>query len=329
MVPWESSAPKTSAPVSVCVSKCTRPTGPCAATQARTSGSVIEWSPPRITGMAPAASTCPTVSWMAAWERTGSAGRMGASPKSTTRSSASASTLDSSCGPGGQLAALMARGAKRVPGRSETSSSVGAPTIATSAPSEVRRVLRVGTRRRRTGVPRNRVSHRYRPNVVADLSSSPLPAACREGCGSVRCSWAARRARGCGRRSPAGLSQKETVSTGMTGHSSGRVMWWMPNTYHSTTSVFSMGRFCCVQPRQARVFLALVDELTAGPALVLAERRHPERMPDHPGPLQHGRRGVEHRGKTTAGHELVGGGRAQPVSRVVVDDLPGTLGLQS
>jgi len=33
----------------------------------------------------------------------------------------------------------------------------------------------------------------------------------------------------------------------MMGQSSGRVMWWMPNTYHSTTSVFSIGRSCAVQ----------------------------------------------------------------------------------
>lgn len=37
-------------------------------------------------------------------------------------------------GPGGQLAARIARGAKQVPGLSETSSSIGAPTITTSAP---------------------------------------------------------------------------------------------------------------------------------------------------------------------------------------------------
>ena len=38
-------------------------------------------------------------------------------------------------GPGGLLAARIARGAKLVPGRSETRSSIGAPTIATSTPS--------------------------------------------------------------------------------------------------------------------------------------------------------------------------------------------------
>ena len=65
----------------------------------------------------------------------GSAGTTGASPKSTTRSSAFASTLASRCGPGGQPAARIARGPKRVPGRSEARSSIGAPTIATSKPA--------------------------------------------------------------------------------------------------------------------------------------------------------------------------------------------------
>ena len=48
-------------------------------------------------------------------------------------------------------------------------------------------------------------------------------------------------------KNPNGLSQKETASTGITGQSSGLVMWWMPNTYHSTTSVFSIGRSAAVQ----------------------------------------------------------------------------------
>ncbi len=42
-------------------------------------------------------------------------------------------------------------------------------------------------------------------------------------------------------KKPNGLSQNEIVSTGMIGQSSTRVMWWMPNTYHSTTSVFTSG----------------------------------------------------------------------------------------
>ena len=72
---------------------------------------------------------------IAACERSGSAGTTPASPKSSTRSSAKASTLTSRCGPGGQPAARIARGASRAPGRSETRSSIGAPTMATSKPS--------------------------------------------------------------------------------------------------------------------------------------------------------------------------------------------------
>ena len=93
-VPCERSTPNTSSPVSVWVSKWTMPTGPCTAAHARTHGSVIEWSPPSTTGSAPAASTWPTVASIAACDVTGSAGITGASPKSTTRSSANASTFD-------------------------------------------------------------------------------------------------------------------------------------------------------------------------------------------------------------------------------------------
>ena len=81
---------------------------------------------------------------IAACDATGSAGTTGASPKSTTRSSAIASTPVSSCGPGEPPAARIARGPNRVPGRSETSSSIGAPTMATSTPDELARVLGVG-----------------------------------------------------------------------------------------------------------------------------------------------------------------------------------------
>ena len=74
------------------------------------SGSEMEWSPPSTTGIGPAASTCPTSASIAACVLTGSAGITGASPKSTTRSSTKASSFASRCGPGGTLAARMARG---------------------------------------------------------------------------------------------------------------------------------------------------------------------------------------------------------------------------
>ena len=48
-------------------------------------------------------------------------------------------------------------------------------------------------------------------------------------------------------KKPNGFSQNETVSTGMIGQSSMRVMWWMPKTYQSTTSVSSIERPAAVQ----------------------------------------------------------------------------------
>ena len=64
-VPWEISTPKTSAPVSVWVSKWIIPTGPWTAAHARTEGSVIAWSPPRTTGSAPAPRTWATIASIA------------------------------------------------------------------------------------------------------------------------------------------------------------------------------------------------------------------------------------------------------------------------
>ena len=197
MVPWESSAPKTSAPVSVCVSKCTRPTGPCAAAQARTSGSVIEWSPPRITGMAPAASTCPTVSWMAAWERTGSAGSIGRVTEVDHPQLGERVHL--------RLQLRSWRAARRPDGarREARPRPVGDELVHRGAHDRHVRALEVG---RILRVGRAAVGQRpgviwflavSRPNVPADLSRRPVRvvAVC-------RCSWAVRRARGCGRRTP-------------------------------------------------------------------------------------------------------------------------------
>jgi hypothetical protein len=72
---------------------------------------------------------------MAACDAAGSAGMIGASPKSTTRSSAIASTPVSSSGPGWPPAMRIARGPWRAPGRSEASSSIGAPITAMSTPA--------------------------------------------------------------------------------------------------------------------------------------------------------------------------------------------------
>jgi hypothetical protein len=78
------------------------------------------------------------------------------------------------------------------------------------------------TRSRSSVVPR---AFRVRPGQVWQVPSSPrsMGAASREGF------WL---------KKPEGLSQNDTTSTGMTGHSSMRVMWWMPKTYQRTTSVF-------------------------------------------------------------------------------------------
>jgi hypothetical protein len=39
-----------------------------------------------------------------------------------------------------------------------------------------------------------------------------------------------------------GLERETGRSTGMTGQSSGRGMWWLPSVYQSTMSVFSIER---------------------------------------------------------------------------------------
>ena len=77
IVPCESSAPKTVSPVSVWVSKWISPTGPRRRAIARMSGSAIEWSPPRITGSAPASTTSPTIASIASCVRTGLPGSTG------------------------------------------------------------------------------------------------------------------------------------------------------------------------------------------------------------------------------------------------------------
>ena len=53
------------------------------------------------------------------------------------------------------------------------------------------------------------------------------------------------------------------MSTGMTGQSSGRVMWWMPKTYQSTTSVFSIDRLPFVH---SAIPVSVADWLTNSPA---------------------------------------------------------------
>ena len=87
---------------------------------------------------------------------------------------------------------------------------------------------------------------------------------------------AARRARGCGRRSRTGTRVKPVYSTGMTGQSSGRGMCVTPNECHSTMSVSTTGRSCAVHCRQARPAGVLVRVVARGPPLLGVERRDPQ-----------------------------------------------------
>ena len=103
---------------------------------ARTSGSAIEWSPPRTIG---SSAGVDDLADRRARSPRACARRPRAAParRRSRRSAAPRTRRPSSrgAGPGGQLAARIARGPKRAPGRSETRSSVGAPTIATSKPA--------------------------------------------------------------------------------------------------------------------------------------------------------------------------------------------------
>src|SRR5574342_1205538 len=108
----------------------------CRATAAAL-GNVIEWSPPSTMGIAPALATRKTFSWITRRARSGRVGTTGASPASTTFTREYGSTsswIDQAHrAPHVVGAILIARGPNRAPGRDETPSSYGAPTIATSA----------------------------------------------------------------------------------------------------------------------------------------------------------------------------------------------------
>ena len=84
---------------------------------------------------------------IAAWVRAGSAGRTAARRNRRPAARRSHRCRPRGARPAGSPAARIARAEAR-PGRSETSSSVGAPTIATSTPVELGRVLRCKASRR-------------------------------------------------------------------------------------------------------------------------------------------------------------------------------------
>ena len=135
------------------------------------------WSPPSTIGIAPASSTSPTVRSIASWRAAGSAGSTGASPKSTTRSAAKASTPASRCGPGDS-----SRHGSRA-GRSERRDGRRRGRPWARRRSRRRRPRappgpRCTGRRRRSAARRNRASPRTRASARADRSlarSLPRP----------------------------------------------------------------------------------------------------------------------------------------------------------
>ena len=60
--------------------------------------------------------------------------------------------------------------------------------------------------------------------------------------------------------------QKLTVSTGMIGQTSGRVMWVVPNTYQSATSLFGIERLDGVHSgRQWSILVSVTNPLAVYP----------------------------------------------------------------
>ena len=82
-------------------------------------------------------------------------------------------------------------------------------------------------------------------------------------------------------KKPNGLSQKETMSTGIIGQSSTRVMWWMPKTYQQTTSVPTSGASSSIHFGLCR---SRCSPGSGSPppatALGVVLRSYPERVPD-------------------------------------------------
>ena len=97
----------------------------------------MAWSPPSTIGIGPALATRNTFSWITRSARSNRVGTTGASPASTTVSTSYGATSSwrdhAVSGPHTVGAIRIARGPNRAPGRAETASSNGAPTIATSA----------------------------------------------------------------------------------------------------------------------------------------------------------------------------------------------------
>ena len=160
-------------PVSVCVSKWISPTGPRRRAIARMSGSAIEWSPPRITGSAPASTTWPTSASIASCVRTGSAGSTAASPKSTTRSTSKRVDARLQVRAGRAATRRGSRaGRSGCPGRSRHEIVGRRADDRHVDAGELRGVLRVGHAARRSAARRSPASHRTRASARADRSSA-------------------------------------------------------------------------------------------------------------------------------------------------------------
>ncbi len=135
-VPWKSLLPKYSSQVSGCASKCTTASGPWRRASTRSSGRVIEWSPPTDSGRAPAATTVSILRSIASCVRSIEIGTTSTSPQSATRSRSNGCTLRT--GFHGRISedcSRTARGPKRAPGRYDTPPSYGMPSSATSSPA--------------------------------------------------------------------------------------------------------------------------------------------------------------------------------------------------
>ena len=102
-------------------------------------------------------------------------------------------------------------------------------------------------------------------------------------------------------KKPAGFSQNDTVSVGITGQSSGRVMWWMPNTYQSTTSVPEIGRFCAVQAGRPSSRSLWLQNSPHGQRSSGWYGVTPQGVADHLGAAEDGRGWIHHRRETAAG----------------------------
>ena len=81
-------------------------------------------------------------------------------------------------------------------------------------------------------------------------------------------------------KNPNGLSQNEMMSTGMIGQSSIRVMWWIPKTYHSTTSVSTRDASSVIQRVMPVSSTRLGRVVTGRPPFGVVVRGHPHRMAD-------------------------------------------------